>query len=203
MIRRGTLIVLAILILLIGATWYLEWSPAGQARVRGTPTATAYPTLINLGPGRFTQIEMKDSSGTFGIQLNLNNTWSITDAQNTPVDQGKVQQLLSSLTGLQATATLDINALSSFGLVTANQVITIDSSNGTFVLKVGKVTPTNSGYYVQVDNHAPVVVDKNSLDSVLTSMNREALLPATATPLPAQVPTGGPGTPSPQSTATP
>jgi hypothetical protein len=203
MIRRGTLIVLAIFVLLIGVTWYLEWSPAGQARPRGTVTATAYPKLINIGTGQFVKIEMKDSSGTFGIQRNLNDTWSLTDAQNTPADQGKIQQLLAALAGLQPMATLDINALASFGLVSANQTLTILSSNGTFVLKVGKLTPTSGGYYVQVDNKAPVVVDKTSMDEILTSMNRQALLPATATPLPAQIPTGGAETPSPVSTPAP
>ncbi len=118
-------------------------------------------------------------------------------------DQGKVQQLIASLTGLQSTASLDINALASFGLVSANQVLTIQTSNGTFVLKVGKITPTSGGYYVQIDNHAPVVVDKTSLDDVLNMMNREALSTATATPLPAEVPTGGSETPSPQLTPTP
>jgi hypothetical protein len=203
MIRRGTLVVLAIFVLLIGVTWYLEWSPAGLARPRGTPTSTAYPKLIQLGTGHFTKIEMKNSTGTFAIQRNLNDTWSFTDAQNTPADQGKVQQLLASLTGLQSTATLDLNALASFGLVSANQVLTIQSSNGTFVLKVGKLTPTSGGYYIQIDNHAPVVVDKTSLDEILNSMNRAALSPATATPLPAQIPTGGSETPSPQLTPAP
>jgi hypothetical protein len=203
MIRRGTLIVLAIFVLLIGVTWYLEWSPAGKARPRGTATATAYPKLINIGTGQFVKIELKDSTGTFAIQRNLNDTWSIADAQNTPADQGKIQQLLASLTGLQPMATLDINALASFGLVSANQTITIQSSNGTFVLKVGKLTPTSGGYYVQVDKNAPVVVDKTSMDEILNSMNRQALLPATATPLPAQIPTGGAETPSPVLTPTP
>jgi hypothetical protein len=203
MIRRGTLVVLAIFVLLIGVTWYLEWSPAGQARARGTPTATARPKLIELGTDQFTKIEMKDSSGTFGIQRNLNDTWSFTDAQNTPADQGKIQQLLASLTGLQSIATVDINTLAAFGLVSANQVLTIQTSNGTFVMKVGKVTATSGGYYVQIDNHAPVVVDKSSLDEILNSMNRQNLSPATATPLPAQVPTGGVETPSAQLTPTP
>jgi hypothetical protein len=203
MIRRGTLVVLAILVLLIGVTWYLEWSPAGQARARGTPTATTFPNLIQLGTGQFSKIEIKNSNGTFGIQRNLNNTWSFLDAQNTPADQGKVQQLLSSLTGLQPTATLDINTVASFGLVSANQILTIKTSNGTFVLKVGKITPTSGGYYIQIDNNAPVVVDKTSMDEVLNFMNREALSPATATPLPAKVPTGGAETPSPLLTPTP
>ena len=203
MIRRGTLIVLAILVLLIGVTWYLEWSPSGQVRARGTPTATAYPALIQLGPGHITRIDLKTSSGTFGIQLNLNGAWVFTDAQNTPADQGKIQQLLASLTGLQSSATLDINSLATFGLGTANQVLTIQTSNGTFVMKIGKLTPTSGGYYVQIDKHAPVVVDKTSLDDVMNSMNREALLPATATPLPGPIPTNGAGTPSPQLTPTP
>jgi hypothetical protein len=202
MIRRGTLVVLVIFVLLIGVTWYLEWSPAGQARSRGTPTATAYPSLIQLGTGELMELELKDSSGTFGIKRNLNDTWSFTDDQNTPADQGKIQQLLASLTGLQSEATLDAKTLDAFGLVSANQVLTIQTTNGTSVMKIGNITPTTTGYYVQLGNHAPVVIDKSSLDDILNSMNRQALSPATATPLPAQA-TPGTGTPSPLLTPTP
>jgi hypothetical protein len=48
-----------------------------------------------------------------------------------------------------------------------------------------------------------VVVDKTSMDQVLISMSREALSPATATPLPAQIPTSGAETPPPLLTPTP
>ena len=202
MIRRGTLAVLVIFVLLIGITWYLEWSPAGQARVRGTPTATGYPNLIQLGTGEFMKLELKNSSGTFGIKRNLNDTWSFTDDLNTPADQGKIQQLLASLTGLQSVATLDTKTLDAFGLVSANQILTIQTTNGTSVMKVGRITPTTSGYYVQIDNHSPVVVDKSSLDEILNTMSRQALSPATATPLPAQIPSGS-VTPSPLLTPTP
>ncbi len=202
MIRRGTLVVLVIFVLLIGVTWYLEWSPAGQARTRGTPTATAYPRLIELGTGELMGLELKSSSGTFGIKRNLNDTWSFTDDQNTPADQGKIQQLLASLTGLQSEATLDAKTLDAFGLVSAYQVLTIQTTNGTSVMKIGNVTPTTTGYYVQLDKHAPVVIDKSSLDEILNSMNRQALSPATATPIPAQV-TPGSETPSPLFTPTP
>jgi len=203
MIRRGTLIVLAIFVLLIGVTWYLEWSPAGKARVVGTPTATAYPSLLQLPSTEMMKIEFKDSNGTIGIKRNLNDTWSFDDEQNTPVDQGKVQQVLASLSGLQSLATLDTKTLDAFGLVTANRTLTIQTSTkGTVVLKIGNITPTTSGYYVQIDNHPPVVVDKTSLDEVLNNITLQALLPATATPLPVQgTPPGG--TPAPQLTPTP
>ncbi|MGD0002730.1 MAG: DUF4340 domain-containing protein [Anaerolineaceae bacterium] len=148
------------------------------------------------------ELELKDSSGTFGIKRNLNDTWSFTDDQNTPADQGKIQQLLASLTGLQSEATLDAKTLDAFGLVSANQVLTIQTTNGTSVMKIGNITPTTTGYYVQLGNHAPVVIDKSSLDDILNSMNRQALSPATATPLPAQA-TPGTGTPSPLLTPTP
>jgi hypothetical protein len=202
MIRRGTLVVLGIFILLIGVTWYLEWSPSGQARPIGTPTATVYPRLIELGTGELMGLELKDSSGTFGIKRNLNDTWSFTDNQNTPADQGKIQQLLASLTGLQSEATLDAKTVDAFGLVSANQILTIHTTNGTSVMKIGNKTPTTTGYYVQLDNHAPVVIDKSSLDEILNSMNRQALSPATATPLPALVMPGS-ETPSPLLTPTP
>ena len=202
MIRRGTLVVLGIFVLLIGVTWYLEWSPAGKARARGTPTATGYPSILSVSTAQMIKIELKDSNGTFGIQRNLNDTWSFMDDQSTPADQGKIQELLASLAGLQSIATLDAKSLSAFGLVTTNRILTIQTTNGSTVLKVGNVTATGSGYYVQVDNHAPVVIDKTSLDQVLNTLNRQTLSPATATPLPGQL-TPAAGTPSPLSTATP
>jgi hypothetical protein len=190
MIRRGTLVVVAIFVLLIGLSWYLEWSPAGKARVRGTPTATAYPRIISLGSGELMKLELKTSSGTFGIKRNLNDTWSFADNENTPTDQGKIQQLLATLTGLQSKATVDTKTLDAFGLVSANQILTIQTTNGTSVLKIGKITPTSSGYYVQVDNQSPVVVDKYSIEQILNTMNRQALSAATATPLPVLVTPG-------------
>lgn len=69
-------------------------------------------------------------------------------------------------------------------------------------MKIGNITPTTAGYYVQLDNHAPVVIDKTSMDEILNNINRQALSPATATPLPAQV-TPGSMTPSSQITPTP
>ena len=202
MIRRGTLVVLAIFVLLIGVTWYLEWSPAGKARVRGTPTATAFPRIIILGSGELMKLELKNSSGNFGIKRNLNETWSFVDDQNTPADQGKIQQMLDTLTGLQSVATVDTKTLDAFGLVSANQILTIQATNGTIIMKIGKMTPTTSGYYVQVDNHSPVVVDKYSIDQILNTMSRQALSPATATPLPVQVMPDS-ETPSSQLTPTP
>jgi hypothetical protein len=146
MIRRGTLVVLAIFVLLIGVTWYLEWSPTGKARARGTPTATGYPSILSVSTTQMMKLELKDSSGTFGIQRNLNDTWSFMDDQNTPANQGKIQELLASLAGLQSIATFDAKSLSVFGLVTTNRILTIQTTNGSTMLKIGNVTATGSGY---------------------------------------------------------
>jgi hypothetical protein len=202
MIRRGTLIVLAIFVILVGATWYLEWSPAGKARVRGTPTSTSYPDILSLGTGDLMKIELKTSTGTFGIKRNLNDTWSFADDQNTPADQGKIEQLIATLTGLQAKATLDTKTLDAFGLVSANQILTIQTSSGVIVMKIGNITPTSSGYYIQVDDKSPVVVDQYSIKQIIDTLNIQGLSAATATPLPGQ-PTPAFNTPTLQSTPTP
>jgi hypothetical protein len=202
MIRRSTLIVLGILVLLIGATWYLEWSPTGKARARGTPTATAYPKLIVLGSSDLMKIEMKSSSGTFAIKRNLNETWSFADDQNTPADQAKIQQLLANLTDLQSISALDANSLDAFGLVTPNQILTVQTTGGTTVMKIGKPTPTGSGYYVQIDNKPPLVADKVTMDQIINLMNHQALMPDIPTPQPI-LETPGAETPSPQETQAP
>jgi hypothetical protein len=108
--------------------------------------------------------------------------------------------MLASLTGLQSIATLDINTLETFGLGTAKRILTITTTNGTIVMKIGNLTPTSSGYYVQVDTHAPVVIEKTSLDEILNNLSRQALAPATAIPLPEQ---GTPAAETPSPLVTP
>ncbi|RPJ39255.1 MAG: hypothetical protein EHM21_15880 [Chloroflexi bacterium] len=51
------------------------------------------------------------------------------------------------------------------------------------VLRIGNATPVDSGYYVRLDEQAPVVVEKTTIDGTLDLL--QSTLP-TATPAPTQ-----------------
>jgi hypothetical protein len=80
-------------------------------------------------------------------------------------------------------------SLDSLGLVNTGTVILLKSADGkTMQVTVGIVTPTGSGYYVQLDENAPVVVGKPALDAVIQLFDEA--IPETPTPAVGQLPLG-------------
>jgi hypothetical protein len=185
MVRRGTLGVLAVFLLLSVAAWYLEWSPSGKTRARGTPAATTAPKVVSIDIDKIALFEFQDNRNeVIRIVRNPDNTWSL-DKRKIAIDQGKIQQLLASFANLTTLSVMDNTVdLSAFGLVVPDTTITIQITGEDLkIIKIGKVTPTNSGYYVQVGNNSPVVVSKNSIDSIKGLINLDTLILTTPTPV--------------------
>jgi hypothetical protein len=184
MIRRGTLIVMIILVVLIGVTWLLEWSPSGKARTRGTPTSTPYPSLFSWDVDNLNIIDIT-ISGNIPVTLRRNpdDTWGFSVPQGLIADQGQVLQLISSLQTINVQASLDSNvSLDMLGLENPPQVFKLQTSDGTnYILKIGQITPTNMGYYCQVNDNPVVVLSKGAIDSLLELATVDALLLPTPT----------------------
>lgn len=201
MIRRSTWIVIAVLIVLLGVTWYFEWSPTGKVRVKGTPTATPMPQIIKENQSDLFLVELRTSNGELTtLHKNPDNTWSLPHSPNQTVDQGKVQELLSDIYFLTPLTALDSKvSLDSFGLMTPTQVLNVQVTNGSpYLIKLGSLTATGSGYYIQVNSDAVIIVSKTSLESILDLLKTDALIVKTATPMPSSqnTPDLNSGTPS-------
>ena len=66
------------------------------------------------------------------------------------------------------------------------------------VITIGNATPTGSGYYTQVDQNAPVIVQKYAIDDIF-----DAVQSAHSTPTPAPTQTQAPIQPTMLPSATP
>ena len=186
MIRRSTWIAVALLIILLGVTWYFEWSPTGLARAKGTPTATFIPQIIKENQSDIFQVEFTSPDGNTTLHKDPDNTWSFSDNPNQNIDQGKVQELLSDIYFLTPLTTMDSSvSLDSFGLLNPTQILAIKVSNGSpYIIKLGSLTATGSGYYIQVNSNPVVIVSKTSLESIFDLVKTDVLFEKTATPLP-------------------
>jgi Domain of unknown function (DUF4340) len=192
MIRRNTWIILAIFVVVLGVGWYLlHVKTSSPAPVSSTPSPGKL--LTGLTADKIKAIKYIDVQG---IQVSLvqqaNNQWVQQSPSNTPLTQGNIQEIISQL--------LDMNILtdltspppaSALGLdkPTTSLIITTDKD---IVFSVGNPTPLGNGYYVQVDQSNPVIIDKPTVDNLV-----ELFKSTQNTPTPQTTPTFSQGTPTP------
>lgn len=199
MIRRNTWILLAILAVGIGITLYIEKNP--KASADGTPTPTAFPKMLTqVSFDSISTLSYTDDQGQTLTLVKNNAVWEVKDSPRQPIDQGKVTQAISSLLSTEQYSQLqpDID-LQTIGLANGKQRITIgDVAGKQTVIQIGQPTATGSGYYLRVDQYAPIVVSNYSLQDVLTLLKPESLLVSTPTPTAAEtLPADAPPTSAP------
>ena len=196
MVKRPTWILLFILALVIGAYFYLKSQPLKSSAP--TPTALGTRYLIPKGDDLVTKIHIVDAQGN-SLQMGRDATgnWAIMVGQSPTITQPKLAaadqsqaeaaetQLfaLSVLTTLETSPSLDV-----IGLNPPAYTISLEfSSNRQQVLKVGALTPTGSGYYVQLEDKI-YVISQSSIEAVLELLKNPPYA-ATPTPVPVMVAT--------------
>jgi hypothetical protein len=190
MIRRSTWITLALFAVALGVLWYMEWSPAKEARA--TPTPTSSPKLLNaIDPSSVIRLEVISSRGqNLSILRNPDRTWAFDNQPGKLVDQGQVEYLTSSLFGMNIKSELGDNVtLNTIGLDSATTTIKIVTSGGSQnYLHIGKINAVNNGYYVRLNDLKPVLVDSTSLGEAVDLFSMSSLVMATPTPIPSATP---------------
>jgi hypothetical protein len=198
MIKRSTWILLAVLALFIGAYFYLKAHPLQLSTSTPTPTATESSFLITKDNDTLTKVVITDAQGnTFQMGRDATGNWAIMVGQSPTITQPKLAaadqsqaeaaetQLfaLSVLTTLETSPPLDV-----IGLNPPAYTISLEfSSNRQQVLKVGALTPTGSGYYVQLEDKI-YVISQSSIVAVLELLKNPPYA-ATPTPVPVMVAT--------------
>ncbi len=185
MIRRSTWVLLAILALAIGA-YFLITNRSSKGKTL-TPTATPVSLLITQAQGVLQSLRIVDAKGNaFQMQRDLSKSWVITAPTAGSADQGLAGAAETQVGALSIVTTL-INPpadLSPLGLVVPAYTLDMGFVNGTsHRMKVGTLTPTDSGYYVLFDDGKIYVVAKSGIDS-LVNLLASPPFPATATPIP-------------------
>lgn len=187
MIKRSTWIVLIVLVVLAGALYAIQ--KTNLLAASESPTSTPVPMLLEQTTDTIVSVKLTDSAGKDIIAaLNNSNQWTITEPAGLQISQGNMQEVLSDLDGISVQSSLLSSLpLTATGLDSPAHTITLTFKSGqVHVIKVGQLTPTQSGYYVQVDANTPVIAIQSNIDSVIELLTAVTYTPtpnSTATPV--------------------
>ncbi|MGE5378095.1 MAG: DUF4340 domain-containing protein [Bacteroidota bacterium] len=202
MIRRSTVVYIIVLLAVAGFYLFLRVRPK-PAEAAATPEATAEASSIFMAAeGSPTRILLKAKSGeAVEMARNAENAWALKQPVEAAAEQGSAEAAASQVVAmriLERILKIDLNVV---GLKDPDYVLSVNFDNGTErTIRIGVVTPTGSGYYIQDAAGGDVlVVSKSSVDAILHLL---ASPPYAETPTPSlEVPASG--TPGPAETPTP
>lgn len=186
MVKKNTLILLIVAVVLVGAYFLLKSQDKLNFRSSSAePTATPLPKFISLDSASIMSIKLsrpetddlliiKDSSGNWQI--------NVPDAI---VTAGNVEEIVSEFNAIQTEQLLSLDLdLTSIGLDNPQFTFTFNLNDGTQkVVKIGNANPLNTDYYAQLDAGAPVLISQGSINNII-SVFESAATPPTPTPAP-------------------
>ncbi len=190
MIRRDTWIVLFILAILVAFAVILN---RRQSSLEAEPTPTGGLTyLFTSEDGNAISIEIAPAEGNpVRIARNSEDTWVIEMPFAASADQGLAEAAATQVGSLRVLDDIQGNP-EIFGLDDPGYIITIRFSTGKeHILEVGSKTPTNSGYYVRLDDGKMTIVALSGIEALLKLITSPpyletptpSALPPSATPL--------------------
>jgi hypothetical protein len=201
MIRKNTWLVLLLLAVLVGGSFYLRDRKAKLA-AEVTPTAGS-ATLFGAAEGSPTGIKIENSSGT-SVELarDQSGKWVLKAPTEAAADQAAAEAAATQIGALRVLATVQLGP-DVVGLDKPTYTVTVVfGGTASHRLSIGSVTPVQNGYYVQVDGGKSQVVDKFGLDALLDLLTQPPYV-ATLTPVPSATPSLEPATPTMHASLTP
>ncbi len=201
MIRRSTVVYIVILLALVGTFYYIKNRKQSTADILVTPSASEATTyLFTAEDGVPTSIRIVAKSGeTVEVARDAENTWTLLLPIKAKAEQGAAEAAASQITTLRVLDTVPNVDLDLVGVKVPDYLLKVKfSNNKERTIKIGVVTPTESGYYVQDAAGGDVlIVSKSSLDSLLGMLTSPPYL-ETLTPSPVPTETPIPPTPAPE-----
>ena len=184
--RQSTVIYLVLFLLVIGAYYYLNnrEEPADIALTLEPTTEVSY--LFTAEDGLPTSIRIESKSGdTVEVARNAENAWALVLPREATADQASAEAAASQVTTMQILDRLPDIDPEIVGLTDPEYNILVKFTSGVERnVKIGVITPTESGYYVQNTDGETVIVSKSSVDALLGLLNNPPYLePPTPSPI--------------------
>jgi hypothetical protein len=203
MIRPATVVYIVLLLVLVGAYFYLKnREPVADIAVTSEPGAEVTPEtyLFTAEEGTPTSIRIESKAGEMvEVARGQDNAWELTQPEETRADQAAAEAAASQVTTMRILDTVPDLDPSIVGLEDPEYVLVIKFSGGEErTVDIGVITPTESGYYVRDAADKIVIVSKSAIDSLLELLTNPPYL-ETLTPAPTTPETGTPAS----ETATP
>lgn len=191
MIRRSTVVYIVILLALAGTYYLLNNRAESAVDLTVTPEATPEEVkyLFTAEDGEPTSIRIESRTGeVVEVARDADNAWRVIMPFEGAAEQGATEAAASQITTMRVLESIPSIDLDLVGVRVPDYILNVEFSNAKErTLKVGVVTPTESGYYVQDASGGDVfIVSKSSLDSLLGMLT---VPPYLETPTPSPMPT--------------
>ncbi len=185
MIRRNTWIILALLVALLGFTFYFNNRKALTAMENTPAPETAF--VFTAEEGQPASIRIVASTGEI-VELahDEQGKWVLKAPIAAAADQGLAESAASQVSTLRVLDEVDLEP-AMIGLDHPAYTFTIRFTSGkVHKLDIGSLTPTQSGYYVRVDGKTTKIVSGSGIDALLGLLTFPPyLVTPTPSPLPA------------------
>ena len=185
--RQSTVIYLVLFLLVIGAYYYLNnrEQPADIALTLTLEPTTEVSYLFTAEDGLPTSIRIESKKGEIvEVARNAENAWALILPNEATADQASAEAAASQVTTMQILDRLPDIDPEIVGLTDPEYNIVVKFTSGVERnVKIGVITPTESGYYVQNTDGETVIVSKSSVDALLGLLNNPPYL-ETPTPSP-------------------
>jgi hypothetical protein len=176
---NGLLIAVGVLAVLGGA---VLWSNKHQA-AKAKETTDKTTKIVSIPEDQIQAIQIKKAAGDTIDLRRENGKWAMTQPKPLPADPDAANSLVSTLTSVNADATVEDKPadLSSYGLANPTLDVQVTKKDGKTVdLLIGDDTPTNTGAYAKAsgDPHVYTVASfvKSSLDKKPDDLRDKRLL---------------------------
>ena len=188
----GTWITVVLLAALIGFAFYLNHKKQ-TATLEVTPTSGT-ASVFNSANGLVSGIEIKPAEGeSVRIARDEKKNWTMELPIKTEANQGMAEAASTQITALKSISAINGDP-NIFGFDHVAYTITVEFAGGKKqTLEIGAKTPTETGYYVRMDNDKMMIADLSGIEALLQLVQSPpylntpipTALPPTATEIPA------------------
>ncbi|MBK9927178.1 MAG: DUF4340 domain-containing protein [Anaerolineales bacterium] len=186
--RRSTIVYLVLFAIVFGAAYYFNSRPK-DSDATATPEATEAPIeyLFTAEQGLPTRIYIQAKDGqTVEVARDEANAWVITQPEEAPADQASVEAAASQIGTMRILNRVPDLAPDAVGLDHPDYIIKVAfQKNGERIIKIGVLTPTESGYYVSGEDGSTMIVSKSSIDPLLGLITNPPYAPTELPTVPA------------------
>jgi len=168
MIKKPTWILIGVLVIILITAWLIQTLPFGK-KVEPTPTV-GYGSLFNLSANPIIACKITDNTGKIvAVERDANGAWVLTEPSGLEADTERIQaaitraQSMSIITEYDPAPELNIIALDP----PAYQIVVTLADGSQQHAIIGMITPTDSGYYGQLEGGPVLLINKYGTEGLL------------------------------------
>ena len=188
MIRGATVVYIFLLLILVGAYFYLKNRPQpADIELTAEPASEVVPEyLFTAEEGTPSSIQIEAKSGeAVEVARGEDSAWKLTQPTEADADQGAAEAAATQVTTMRIIDRVPDVDPSVVGLEDPDYILTVAfSGGGERTVDVGVITPSESGYYVRDESDQIVIVSRSAIDALLGLLTNPPYV-ETLTPAPA------------------